>query len=76
MSESEDAADGAALLRRILALVEDGTLIASTPEARALRARIEGAAVAAELVARKTRPGDDPSERNRKQQRRRTGGDG
>ncbi len=44
----------AAILRRVLALVDDGTLDASSPKAVALVRRIEGAAVA--LDAATARP--------------------
>ena len=43
-------ADAAALLRRVLALVDAGELTASTPQALALLRRLEGAAMAAEIA--------------------------
>lgn len=47
----EDLAGAAAMLRRLLALVEAGELEATTPSARALLRRLEGAAIAVELAA-------------------------
>jgi hypothetical protein len=46
-----DLAEAAAMLRRLLALVEAGELEATTPTARAVLRRLEGAAIAAELAA-------------------------
>jgi hypothetical protein len=43
--------DAAAMLRRLLALVEAGELEATTPSARAILRRLEGAAIAVELAA-------------------------
>jgi hypothetical protein len=47
----EQLADAAVMLRRLLALVETGELEATTPSARALLRRLEGAAIAVELAA-------------------------
>jgi hypothetical protein len=46
-----DLAPAAALLRQLLAAVEAGTIEATTPNARALLRRLEGAAAAVELLA-------------------------
>ena len=47
----EDLADAAAMLRRILALVDAGELEVTSPTARAVLRRLEGAAIAIELAA-------------------------
>jgi hypothetical protein len=49
--EQADLIEAAAMLRRLLALVEAGELEATTPTARAVLRRIEGAAIAVELAA-------------------------
>jgi len=53
----DQLADAATMLRRVLALVKTGELEASSPAARALLRRLEGAAIAAELAAGR-RPGE------------------
>jgi hypothetical protein len=45
-----DLSEAGEVLRRVLALVESGELEATTPNARALRRRIEGAALATEAA--------------------------
>jgi len=47
----DQLAEAATMLRQVLALAETGELEASTPAARALLRRLEGAAIAAELAA-------------------------
>jgi hypothetical protein len=47
----DELADAAVMLRRLLALVEAGELEASTPSARAVLRRLEGATIAVELAA-------------------------
>jgi hypothetical protein len=46
----DDLAEAATMLRRLLTLVEDGELEATTPNARAVLRRLEGATVAVELA--------------------------
>lgn len=47
----DDLVKAAAMLRRVLTLIEAGDLEARTPSARAVLRRLEGAAIAAELAA-------------------------
>ena len=56
----DDLAEAAIMLRRLLTLVEDGELEATTPNARAVLRRLEGATVAVELAT-----GLRPAERSK-----------
>jgi len=49
--QPDQLAEAAAMLRRLLALVAAGELEATTPSARAVLRRLEGAAIAVELAA-------------------------
>ena len=57
----DDVAQAATMLRRLLTLVEAGELEATTPSARAVLRRLEGATIAVELAAgvRPAKPGED-----------------
>lgn len=52
--QPDQLADAAAILRRLLVLVESGELEAATPQARAVLRRLEGATIAVELAAGRT----------------------
>jgi len=55
----DDLAEASTMLRRLLALVESGELEATTPNARAVLRRLEGATIAVELAT-----GVRPAERS------------